>query len=58
MRGGLHMEYKKKLQETSGDKYADEQEKYVDWIFKLVWRNKERARDIYFLVLGFLGNSA
>lgn len=51
------MEYKKKSQETSGDKYVDEQEKYIDWTFKLVWRNKERAREIYFLILGFLGNS-
>ncbi len=32
----------------------DEQKKYIKWILRLVLRNKEKARDIYYLVLGFL----
>lgn len=51
------MEYKEKIQEAKGDNYANGQEIYIDWILKLVWRNKERAREIYYLIVGFLGNS-
>lgn len=36
----------------------DEQKQYIYWILKLVLRNKERAREVYYLISGFLGNSA
>ena len=33
----------------------DEQKKYIEWILALVLRNKERAREVYYLLVGFLG---
>lgn len=31
-----------------------DQAKYVKWIVGLVLRNKERAREVYYLLTGFL----
>lgn len=33
----------------------DEQKKYIEWILELVMRNKERVKEIYYLLKGFLG---
>lgn len=33
----------------------DKQEKYIEWILKLVLKNKERAKEVYYLLVGFLG---
>ncbi len=33
----------------------DEQEKYIEWILKLVLKNKERVKEVYYLLVGFLG---
>lgn len=33
----------------------DEQKKYIEWILELVMRNKERVKEIYYLLIGFLG---
>lgn len=32
----------------------EEKEKYIEWILKLVLKNKERAREVYYLLTGFL----
>ncbi|MBD5395612.1 MAG: hypothetical protein HDR71_15430 [Lachnospiraceae bacterium] len=34
---------------------SNEDEKYVEWIYDLVLRNKNRAREIYYLLVGFCG---
>ena len=33
----------------------DEQKKYIEWILALILRNEERAREVYYLLVGFLG---
>lgn len=35
----------------------DENSKYIDWIFSMVLRNKEKAKGIYYLLLGFCGDN-
>lgn len=41
---------------TGGD-IAMENDKYIQLIIQLVQKNKDKAKDIYFLILGYLGNS-
>lgn len=33
----------------------DEQKKYIKWIMKLVMKHKDRAKEVYHLLVGFLG---
>lgn len=33
----------------------DEQKKYIKWILALVLRKKERAKEAYYLLVGYLG---
>lgn len=33
----------------------NEQKKYIEWILALILRNEERVREVYYLLVGFLG---